>query len=127
MDLSAIVRKGVEIADQQTNSLQAQNIIHVPWVGSDTSGSPTYGAPTTRRGVVEYKTQEVDSQDAIKQMTTIQFVGPIAANGAAERREPVDPRDIIYLPNGYTGPILAIEGVNDPTTNSPYTILVTMG
>ncbi len=129
MDLAALVRKTVAIADSTTDSLQAQNIIHTPWTGSDSFGGPSYGASVVRRGVVSYKTKDRDDPggDSILQKATVLFVGPITANGAANRKEPIDPRDQIFLPNGYTGPILSIEGVNDPGTNSLYTVKVIMG
>jgi hypothetical protein len=63
----------------------------------------------------------------VLQIATVTIIGPVAANGADERREPVDPRDRITLPNGFSGPILDVGGVVDPDTGSPYSVQVILG
>ena len=128
MGLDDLVRMGVAIADAQTKSLQA-NVIHAAWTGSGTFGEPTYASAVVRPAIVEYKQRlrRTSGGQEVMQQASVMFVGPIPNNGAAERREPVDPRDQIFLPNGYTGPILSVEGVIDPSTSSLYTVEVILG
>jgi hypothetical protein len=52
---------------------------------------------------------------------------PVAANGTTGRREPIDPRDRLTLPDGAVGNILAVEGLGDPDTNHNYFYQVYLG
>jgi hypothetical protein len=63
----------------------------------------------------------------VMQRATVTFIGPVTANGAVDRQEPIDPRDKITLPDGSTGSILSIEGVADPSTSYPYMFVVALG
>jgi len=128
MGLDSIIRNSVSIADSVTKSLQV-NVSHYAWTGSGIYGEPTYGPEIVRPAVVEYaqRLRKTGDGQEIMQKASILFIGPITADGAVDRREPIDPRDKIILPNGHTGPILSVEGVVDPSTNSPYTIEVILG
>ena len=129
MGYDSIVRKGVASADKMTDSLQC-NVQHFAWIGSNDYGGPDYEpSPIIRRGIVEekeYLRRLPDGQE-VTQKASITFPRPIAANGAADRREPIDPRDKLILPSGYTGPILGVFGVVDPSTQQPYSFEVIMG
>lgn len=128
MGLDELIRFGVATADFVTKSLQA-NVTHAAWIGSGVYGEPSYASAVTRPALVEYKQRlrKTSGGQEVMQQASVIFIGPITANGAAERREPVDPRDQIFLPNGYTGPILSVEGAIDPSTNSLYTVEVILG
>ena len=128
MGLDALIRSAIGIAASVTSSLQV-NVDHYAWTGTGTYSEPTYATAVVRPAVVEYRQRQKDTVDGqeIVQQTVITLIGPITANGATDRREPVDPRDKIVLPNGYTGPILTVNGILDPTTSSPYLIEVVLG
>jgi hypothetical protein len=128
MGLDSIVRKAVAIIDKQTTSLQ-DTIIFSPWIGSDIYGGPAYGSPINMKAIIEEKQilRRLSDGQEISQRATITIPRPIAPNGATDRREPIDTRDKIVLPSGYTGPILFIEGVMDPTTNAPYSFDIVLG
>ena len=129
MGYDSIIRKGVALADKMTDSLQC-NVQHFAWIGNNDYGGPDYEtSPVIRRGIVEekeYLRRLPDGQE-VTQKASITFPRPIAANGAADRREPIDPRDKLVLPSGYTGPILGVFGVVDPSTQQPYSFEVIMG
>jgi hypothetical protein len=63
----------------------------------------------------------------ITQRATVTFLYPISANGAADRQEPLDIRDKLTLPSGYSGPIRIIEGLENNYPDSPYLLEVILG
>jgi hypothetical protein len=129
MSLADIVKAGVAIADSQTQSLQVP-VTFEAWIGDDEVYSrPQYAAPVTMMALVEMKQRliRLPNEEEILQRAMVTFLRPIAPNGAAERREPIDPRDKITLPNGYTGPIKNVEGLETTLPNSPYFVEVTLG
>jgi len=128
MALDDIIRSSVAIADNVTKSLQV-NVSHFAWIADNDFSQPDYSPEIIRKAIVEYaqRLRKTGDGQEIMQQASILFVGPIRADGAVDRREPIDPRDKIILPNGYTGPILSVEGVVDPDTNSLYTVEVILG
>lgn len=129
MSLRSIVRNAVSIADRVTAPLQA-TIQHSAWTGQDEFGDVTYTDPISRDCIVEYKIRDKlqsSSGRVIQSQALVTIIRPIDPNGAAGRVEPIDPRDLIVLPNGHSGPIIDIEGVVDPMTNSPYMYQVWIG
>lgn len=129
MGLNSTVSKAVSNIDSITADFQV-SVRHYPWIGFDsTTGGPSYGSVVLRKGVVDYKQRLRKTSDGqeVTQQASITIPRPIIANGAADRREPVDPRDKFVLPNGYTGPILSIEGIINPSTGTPYAIDVILG
>jgi hypothetical protein len=60
-------------------------------------------------------------------VTLITIIGPVTANGAPNRDEPVDPRDKFVLPDGTSGPIVDVNGLLDPSTGRPYLYEVALG
>lgn len=128
MGLQDIVRSGVALAHGVTDSLQ-DTVQHYPWTGHDKFGKPTYGAAVVRKGLVEYRAElrrNPNGQETM-QRAVVTFLTPITANGAAGRQEPIDLRDKLVLPDGTTGPILDIQGLNDPGTQRPYLYVVALG
>lgn len=136
MDFSSLIRNvGLPIIDNLTGSLQAVITIE-PWTGSDDYSKPTYGSAVSIPCIIEdashlrrvgrSKEDIVDGQES-QVKTTITIPRPLASNGATGRREPIDPRDKITLPNGSTGPILNIDGVLDPLTSKLYMFTVELG
>jgi hypothetical protein len=123
-----IVREGVAIADETTASLQ-DDILHYAWIADGDFSEPTYAPAILRKAIVEEKEYQrrLSNGQEITQRAAITIPRPIAANGAANRREPVDPRDKFVLPSGFTGPILNVNGVTDPKTHAPYMFEIILG
>lgn len=99
------------------------------WTGQDLSGDPTYAASISVAGLVELKQQlrkNTEGQEVMSK-TKLTFTQPIAAEGTSGRREPIDPRDEIILPDGTTGPIIDIAGLVSGGTAAPYMLEVWLG
>lgn len=128
MSLRDIIKNAVAIADTVTAPLQVA-VDHYAWTGSDDFSKPTYARPVSRLAVVEelQRYRRTETGQEIVQKASITFIRPISANGASQRREPIDPRDKIVLANGYTGPILNVQGITDPGTDQPYMLEVILG
>jgi len=128
MGLDATVRAAIATISTATADLQA-TVAHAAWTGKDGYNKPSFAAPVSRQALVEMKQRlrRLPNGQEVLQQAAVTFIGPISANGATGRREPVDPRDTITLPNGYSGPILNVEGLIDPTTNRPFMVQVWLG
>jgi hypothetical protein len=126
--LADVVRSGIATAKSITATLQA-NVLHTPWVGQDEWATPAPAQATARPALVEMKQSLRRGADGheVLQRATVTFLAPIAPNGAAGRREPIDPRDVIVLPDGTTGPILDVSGLADPASGQPYMLVVALG
>lgn len=128
MGYDSVLRNGIATINRATASLHVA-VTHEAWIADDTYSKPTFDDPVTRMAIVTMRQRSRRLPDGreIVQRATVLFVGPVEANGASGRREPVDPRDRITLPSGFTGPVLDVEGVVDPETGGPYTVKVTLG
>lgn len=128
MGLDSLVRAIVATANHVTSTLQC-NVTFYAWISDGDNSEPTYASPITLRAVVDLRQRRITSStgEDIIQKARITFVGPVEPNGASNRREPIDPRDKIVLPNGYTGPILNVLGPVDPSTGDPYAPEVILG
>lgn len=128
MSLDSLIRQGVAVADRLTASLQ-DSVVFFAWIGSGSEGEPEYAAPISIPAVVEEKEylRKLSSGEEVTQKASITIPRPVPPNGAANRKEPIDPRDQIILPSGYTGPILDVAGVVDPSTHQPYMLEVVLG
>ena len=130
MSLATVVRNAVACAKSVTSALQA-DITLGAWTGQATSGAkPTYAAGVTlpaliEQGPVAFRTA---LGEVIAVKAVIHILQPITANGAANREEPIDPRDQITLPNGTVGPpIMGAGGFVDPSTGLPYLYTIALG
>lgn len=122
MGLGDIIRSGIAIADNVTVGVQV-NVSHEAWTGQNGLGTPTYAAAVTRQAIVDLtrKQRMTATGVLVNVVATVIILETVAPNGAAGRREPIDPRDIITLPDGTTGPIFdAPASVVDPATNRPF-------
>jgi hypothetical protein len=128
LNLDSLIREVVGIADNITGSLQ-DTIQYSAWIGYDDFNKPIYDSAIVMSAAIEEKQYDRRLPDGsiITQRATIQITRPIKPNGAVDRREPVDPRDKIVLPNGYTGPILFVDGMGDPDTHAPYAYEIVLG
>ena len=128
MSLADVVRSGIASANKAVKDLQTE-VSHSAWIDFDSYGKPVYATAVIRPAIVEYSQRLRRRSDGqlVQQRASIVFTYPITANGAVGRREPIDPRDEIVLPSGYTGPILDILGLVDPKTKAPYMLEVILG
>ena len=128
MSFADIVRSGVATARELSDSLLV-DVQHQAWIGLTSFGAPNYAAAVTRRALVEMKQRQVKMPNGEVAVSRAQvtFIEPLPANGAANRREPIDLRDNITLPDGTSGPILDVSGLFDPETNAPYMLQVFLG
>ncbi len=128
MSLATVVRNAVACAKSVTSALQA-DITHEAWTAPGTSGAPpTHAAGVTIPALIDQRPTAFRTALGlvIAVKAVIHILQPITANGAADREEPIDPRDKITLPNGTVGaPIMGAGGFVDPSTGLPY--LYTIG
>lgn len=128
MALDDLVRNGIATANRLTDSLQASVQLYA-WTADDGLGGATYASPVTLKALVETKQRILRTNDGQEVLVahTVTILQPVAANGAAGRREPIDNRDKIVLSNGATGQILAVDGFTDPDTSASYFYQVYLG
>lgn len=123
-----ILESSIKIADGLTKGAQ-DKVIHRAWIGQDVFGEVTYASPITRDAVVDRTNKSIVKEGQfINISATIIFVGDILPNGAAGRREPIDPRDELTLSDGFTGPIIDAPGaVINPKTKRGFIQRVMLG
>lgn len=95
----------------------------------DEAGTGHYSSPVSFQAVVVRQSKMVKKSDGQEAMsaTYLAFTEAMPAHGGADRREPLDERDIITLSDGTTGPILSIEGLMDQVASAPYLLEVYLG
>lgn len=123
-----LIRDGLALADRMTASLQPQ-VTHQAWIGNDGFGDSQYAPPQSYPALVERKDRLMRNKEGqeIRSEHVVSFLRPVAPQGAEGRDEPIDPRDIITLPDGSTGPIAAVETFVDPATGAGYFHIVALG
>lgn len=128
MGLDGMVRSAVATAKSVAASLQVE-VQHEAWIDDDSRGDAQFAAAVARPALVTMKQTRVTlpNGEVLESRAVVTFLEPVPANGAANRREPIDPRDRITLPDGTTGPILQVSGPIDPATNAPYMVKVMLG
>jgi len=130
MPLATVIRNSIAIAKKVANNGKLLvTVQHHAWIADGAvHGEPVYDDPVARLALVEMKQRliRLEGQDFI-QKAVVTFLEPIAANGAANRFEPIDLRDKIVLPNGYTGPIKDVQGLENQFSDSPYMVEVILG
>jgi hypothetical protein len=128
MGFDSLVRSLVGLADEMTESLQA-TVQHYMWISTTGTGAPIFAAPIIRKAIVEHKQSAVRTPtgETVLSRAKVTLLGPIEANTAVGREGPVDPRDKLILPDGTSGPIIAVNGLIDPTTLAPYMYEVYLG
>ena len=135
MGFDAIIRGGIVTADGLTKSLQVKGVGLRRWAGQDGFGKVTYipAAPAAAlpvNAIVETKDQvrPVPGGGSITIMATVLILERVPPlGGGIKREEPIDPRDIVILPDGRTGPIVNNPGLLDPTTKRPYFAEIELG
>lgn len=135
MGFGAIVRAGVALAHTLTSGddgLQVE-VTHRAWVDQDIRGDGVFDPPlnepaNTLTCFYSDKSERIERNGIVLEVKSkLTFLNPVQPNGAAGRNEPIDNRDIITLPGGKTGPIVAVDGFADSATGQPYVLKVYMG
>lgn len=123
-----ILRSGIQIADSLTKGVQSTITIE-RWTGQTVHGDDTYSIPITVSAVIDRTNKVINRGD--EQITigaTLTVIGDIPPDGGVGRREPIDPRDRITLPDGFTGPIInAPNSVVDPGTGRGFINEIMLG
>lgn len=119
------------VADSLTKGLQCLVKLEA-YTGQGANGR-TYAAPVYLSAIVDLSNKQIVRADG-KVTTiaaTITVIGDVAPNGSTTvppRREPIDPKDRVTLPNGFTGPIVDVPGAPlDPSTNRGLIHVITLG
>lgn len=121
MALDDIVRGAVALA--RTLTLDLQPVVQWrAWLGDNGYGLETYAAPVNIRAIVERKQHTLTRPDGRTFVSEhyIAILEPLPGAVAANRRNPVDERDMFILPDGTTGPIVNISGLVDRGTGQPF-------
>lgn len=130
MSLADILRNG--IATARTITLPLHVIVtHKAWTGQDFEGTPTY-VSTSRLALVERKQKLVRSMSGTEEMSStridfIEEVAPTTPTAGFTRTNPIDVNDVFTLPDGTTGPVMAVEGFFDGGTGVPFYSTVFLG
>lgn len=129
MSLATILRKGVQIADKVTKSVQGDMILE-QWISQSVTGKPTYASPITIKCIEDdkQKTITTTSGQVVTVMSTLTILVTIPSNGAAGRHEPIDTRDRITTPSGFVGKVIEAPGsVVDPGTEKGFIQQIMLG
>ncbi len=105
------------------------HLVYIPSTQSETGGKH-YAQPVTLHGVIDSRQRLiVDARgNTVTVMSTITFLEVITPNGSPGRREPIDPNDILILPDGFTGPIIDTPGSTvDPETGTGFINTIMLG
>jgi hypothetical protein len=106
MGLADIVRNGVAIADSLTADLQPE-VDHYLYSEAtlDSYDKVTWGSPHKRKCIVEAKRRLVRNAEGHDVLSSHKLTFPRAVS--------IDPRDKFVMPDGTTGPLIAVEGMMD--------------
>lgn len=127
MSLLDVVRSGVKIADGITKPLQP-SVTYYRYVSSAGDGAETYASGVSLRAIVEWKQRQVRTSNGVMSVSSssVMFLDT-AALVTATGGEGVNDHDKIVLPDGTTGPILALDGFTDAGTGHPVATTVYLG
>lgn len=132
MGLSSLIAGAFAAANAAAEGLGiAQDVVHEPWIGDVNGvGDEIPPTPVTLRALVQMD-PAVDRNprgQAVKLRAIVTFLEPPEPVGVPGRREPIDPRDRIILPDGSTGQIVDIKaGLTNPDTEQPFAVQVSIG
>ena len=128
MSLAGTIKQTIATAHGVVSSLE-ETVKHEAWIGQDGMGSAQYGAPVNRLALVEQALQSRRLADGriVEVQAKLTILEEVAANGAADRTEPVDPRDRFTLADGSTGPVLDVKGLRNPESATPFLLEIYLG
>jgi hypothetical protein len=127
-----ILESGISIARGLTSGVQETCILEQV-TGSSPSGDLEYADPIEFHPIVDY-TNKVSIRNAqiVSISATLTVLESISFNTAAvidpPRKNPIDLRDRITLPDGSTGPIISVPGsVSNPRTGTGFIQVIEIG
>jgi hypothetical protein len=145
MGYDLTIRAGVKLADKIFDSLQPY-VMYSAWWSDDGYGKPMYLPSVKMKALVDMTArrrrtsagQEVSVKAEVTILRPLPIVGGAVfqyptfemgtfETGSGARENPIDPRDVIILPDGTTGPIVEIKGFVDRGTNHPFFSEVWLG
>lgn len=130
MSILSAVQAGIAIADKITKPLQGQISIQ-PWIGQDGVGGHSYGTTKLVNAAIDTTRKRVFGQGQevviMASLTIMEAIADTVATPPHVRVNPIDPRDIITLPDGTTGPTILAGGYMDPSTSRPVSNDVMLG
>ena len=118
MSLLTALRAGIAAANTITKPLQVTVTVE-PFLGMD-GGDRTYGSKVQFPAIIEVAqgSTRTSSGDVVAFRTSVLFLDPFII---------ISTDDLITLPDGTTGPILAIDGFADAETNARMLSQVRLG
>lgn len=127
MSLLDVLRTGVAIANSVTKDIQA-TVSYKRMTSKDYMGKPSYGTPVSLRAIVEQKQQQIRTGTGVLNVarSSVLFLD-INALMTATSGNGIDDEDVITLPDGTTGPILAYDGFVDAGTGKLLATQVYLG
>lgn len=131
MSLLNVFQSSVKVMSKIFDSVKG-DVVFRAWVGQTGGGEDKFADPVTLRGVIAVNqevTRTSEGQLAVT-LATIEFLDPIpdtAPMPGQERKQPIDPRDSLVLPDGSTAPIIKVGGPLDPSTSRGFVQAVTLG
>jgi hypothetical protein len=132
MALNDLIVSVVKIANNITKPLQG-DVSHYPWIAQNRFGSAShqapFGEPIVRKAIIEQQARwrQLPNGNMVSTYAHVIFLEPFAHINAPNRKNPVDPRDRLILPDGTTGPIVDIDGLFNPGSGSLYFCEVWLG
>lgn len=132
MALLDVLRAGVKVADGITKSFQGQVEYH-RYVGQTGTGTKTYVPPLGTQtifldAIVDLSSKIVRSQSGeLVQCSASILLLNVAQVVEATGGAGVSDEDVFILPNGQTGPVVALKGFMDAGTSQPVAVEVYLG
>ena len=131
MGYEDLTRAGVALASSQFETMKV-NVTHEAWIGQDGEGGDQFASPVTRRALVDLTKRQrmTGSGQLVMTFAAVTFLDPIAdttPNAGQVRQQPIDPRDVITLPDGGTAPIVQAGAFADSATERPFFQEVVLG
>lgn len=128
MGLENVLRSGVAAINTATRSLQTV-VMFQQMISDDESGDPVgYADPVPLHVCLDWRTVHQRTQSG--EITVIKpniICVDIPELAAATAGKGLTDNDIVTLPDGTTGPILAKSGYVDPGTGQPFATEATLG
>lgn len=125
----------IGVANKLTQNLGLQDptVTVKAWLGQAGDGAPSYAAPATYSALVDLSAHQAFTPNGqmveVKGVVTfLQLLPDVTPNAGQKRINPIDPHDVITLPDGTTGPaIMLTSGLINPDTHRPYMSVVGIG
>lgn len=132
MGYEDLIRNSIaSVLSPQIESMKV-DVIHKAWIGQDGVGGDDFADPVTLRAIVDptKRMRTTMSGQTVMTFATLTFVDPIddtVPNTGHTREQPIDPRDLLTLPDGGTAPIVQSGGLTDSGTLRPFVNEVILG